>query len=63
MCLPVLYNNIMANQSDPKTEIKVKATDMDPEEIDRVKEAVLAGLKESLKEQKQERVLSRYLKT
>jgi hypothetical protein len=53
----------MANQSDPKTEIKVKATDMDPEEIDRVKEAVLAGLKESLKEQKQERVLSRYLKT
>jgi dynein light chain LC8-type len=52
----------MSAQGDIKLEAKVKATDMDPEEIEKIKEYLIAGLKDSLKEHKQERVLSRYLK-
>jgi dynein light chain LC8-type len=49
--------------AEQKVEAKVKASDMTPEDIERVKELLSQGLKESLKEQKQERVLSRFLKT
>jgi dynein light chain LC8-type len=49
--------------ADQKVEAKVKASDMTAEDIERVKEILALGLKESLKEHKQERVLSRYLKT
>ena len=48
---------------EQKVEAKVKASDMPPETIERVKELLTQGLKESLKDHKQERVLSRYLKT
>jgi len=53
----------MSGQGDAKAEAKVKATDMDPEEIEKIKEILTNGLRESLKDHKQERVLSRYLKT
>ena len=50
------------SQQQGKVEAKVKATDMDPEEIERVKELLSSGLRDSLKDNKQQRVLSRYLK-
>ena len=53
----------MSAATDQKVEAKVKASDMSPEDIEKVKELLAQGLKESLKEHKQERVLSRYLKT
>lgn len=45
-----------------QVEAKIKATDMENEEVEKVKELLAGGLKESLKDGKQERVLSRYLK-
>jgi hypothetical protein len=51
------------SQGEGKVEAKIKATDMDPDEIEKIKELLANGLRESLKEHKQERVLSRYLKT
>ena len=53
----------MAVASEGKVEVKIKATDMDPEEVERVKELLISGLRESLKEERQERILSRYMKT
>lgn len=53
----------MSAPAEQKIEAKVKASDMDAEEIQKVKELLAQGLKESLKEHKQERVVSRYLKT
>ncbi len=46
------------------TEVKplVKATDMEKDEQDRVLQLVIEGLKESIKEHKQEKVVSRFLK-
>jgi dynein light chain LC8-type len=53
----------MSAPAEQKIEAKIKASDMVAEEIEKVKEILVQGLRESLKDQKQERVLSRYLKT
>ena len=56
------YNlNIMSIPAESKP--MVKATDMEPEELTKVLEIAEMGLKESLKEQRQEKVLAKYLKT
>lgn len=53
----------MSTPAEQKVESKVKASDMDAAEIEHVKELINQGLRDSLKEHKQERVLSRFLKT
>jgi dynein light chain LC8-type len=64
MALTLMSSNIIyMSVGEQKVEAKIKASDMDAEEIERVKELLSQGLRESLKDQKQERVLSRYLKT
>ena len=41
----------------------IKATDMDQEDVDKVLQLVNEGLRSSVKDLKQEKVLSRYLKS
>lgn len=53
----------MSAPVEQKMEAKIKASDMVTDELEKVKEILLHGLRESLRDQKQERVLSRYLKT
>lgn len=38
---------------EAKAQAKIKATDMDPDEIEKIKELLASGLRESLKDNKQ----------